>query len=83
MVDTEEIILITHQGLIIRLPINSIKVTGRNTMGVKLINLTEGDRVVDVARIVPDEDETDQEDEVLGEEGDEQAGGAPESEVEQ
>ena len=67
VVDNEEIILITHQGLIIRLPINSIKVTGRNTMGVKLINLTEGDRVVDVARIVPDEDETDQQNEVLGE----------------
>jgi len=57
MVNDEEIILITQYGLIIRMPINSIKVIGRNTMGVKLINLSEGDRVVDVARIIPGEDE--------------------------
>jgi DNA gyrase subunit A len=64
MVNDEEIILITQYGLIIRMPINSIKVIGRNTMGVKLINLSEGDRVVDVARIIPGEDE-DQENEVV------------------
>jgi len=76
VVNNEEIILITQQGLIIRLPIGPIKVTGRNTMGVKLINLSEGDRVVDVARIVPGEDEGDQQDEVLGEtaEGEEENG---------
>jgi len=62
VVDEDEIILITQQGLIIRMPLTNVKVIGRNTMGVKLVNLTEGDQVVDVARIVPGE-ETDQEDE--------------------
>jgi len=61
VVDEDEIILITQQGLIIRMPLTNVKVIGRNTMGVKLVNLSEGDRVVDVARIVPGE-ETDQED---------------------
>ena len=60
VVDEEETIIITQHGLIIRLRIGAIKVTGRNTMGVKLINLSEGDRVVDVARIVPGEEEGDQ-----------------------
>ncbi len=73
-VDTEEIILITQHGLIIRLRINSIKVTGRNTMGVKLINLNEGDLVVDVARIVPEEEERNQQDEVLEEAEQDQTG---------
>ncbi|MFC1614403.1 DNA gyrase subunit A [Gemmatimonadota bacterium] len=67
VVDNEEIIVITVQGLIIRLQMNAIKITGRNTMGVKLINLNEGDCVVDVARIVPGEENGDQQDEVLGE----------------
>jgi len=64
VVDNDEIILITQQGLIIRIPLSNVKVIGRNTMGVKLINLSEGDRVVDVARIVPGE-ETNQEDQVV------------------
>ena len=67
VVDTEEVILITEHGLIIRLPIGTVKATGRNTMGVKLINLSPGDRVVDVARIVPGE-ESPTDDEILVEE---------------
>ena len=66
VVDEDEIILITQQGLIIRIPLSSVKVIGRNTSGVKLINLNEGDRLVDVARIVPGED-SDQEDEFVDE----------------
>ena len=68
VVDADEIILITQQGLIIRMPLTNVKVIGRNTMGVKLVNLIDGDQVVDVARIVPGE-ETDQEDEVAEESG--------------
>ncbi|MBW7997101.1 MAG: DNA gyrase subunit A [Candidatus Glassbacteria bacterium] len=57
VVDDDEMILITQLGLIIRIALSSVKVIGRNTSGVKLINLNEGDRVVDVARIVPGEDD--------------------------
>ena len=66
VVDDDELILITQLGLIIRIALSTIKVIGRNTMGVKMINLNEGDKVVDVARIVPGEDD-DQQDEVAPE----------------
>jgi DNA gyrase subunit A len=56
-VETDELMIITHQGIVIRLPIKGVKVIGRNTQGVKLINLGEGDRVVDVARVVSEEEE--------------------------
>ncbi len=56
-VETDELMIITQNGIIIRLPIKGVKVIGRNTQGVKLINLGKGDRVVDVARVVNEEEE--------------------------
>jgi Na+/proline symporter len=38
--------------VIIRLPVDGIRVIGRNTQGVKVMNLDAGDAVVDVARVV-------------------------------
>ena len=55
--DSDELMIITQKGIIIRQPIGKIKVIGRNTQGVRLINLDSGDRVVDVARVVPEEEE--------------------------
>ncbi|HVG43625.1 MAG TPA: DNA gyrase C-terminal beta-propeller domain-containing protein, partial [Longimicrobium sp.] len=52
----DELVLITRQGIINRQPVDSIRVIGRNTQGVKLINLGPGDSVMDVARVV-NEDE--------------------------
>jgi len=52
MIDKEdEVIIITINGQIIRIPANSISEVHRATQGVKLINLAEGDKVADVARI--------------------------------
>jgi DNA gyrase subunit A len=48
--------VITRGGVIIRLPVNDIRVIGRNTQGVKIINLDEGDSVQDVARVVNEEE---------------------------
>jgi DNA gyrase subunit A len=53
----DELMVITRHGVIIRLPVDDIRVIGRNTQGVKIINLDEGDRVIDVARVVRDEEE--------------------------
>jgi DNA gyrase subunit A len=53
--DEDELMVITQRGIIIRQPIKTIKTIGRNTQGVRLINLTTGDRVVDVARVVKSE----------------------------
>jgi DNA gyrase subunit A len=54
----DELMLITKKGIIIRVPVEGIRISGRNTQGVKVMNLTAGDLVVDVARVVKeDEDE--------------------------
>ena len=53
----DELMLITEHGVVIRMPVKGIRVAGRNTQGVKLVNLDEQDVVVDVARMVPDDDE--------------------------
>lgn len=57
VLDEDELMLITQRGMIIRLPVKTIKVIGRNTQGVRLINLDSGDKVTDVARVVKSEEE--------------------------
>jgi DNA gyrase subunit A len=53
----DELMMITRHGVIIRLPVDGIRVIGRNTQGVRVMNLDSGDSVVDVARVVKEEDE--------------------------
>ncbi len=53
----DELMMITKKGIMIRVPVEGIRISGRNTMGVKVMNLTLGDLVVDVARVVKDEEE--------------------------
>jgi len=52
----DELMLITKQGIAIRMPVKGIRVAGRNTQGVKLVNLDDADLVMDVARVVPDDE---------------------------
>ena len=52
VVDGDELMIISQDGILIRLSIRDINVIGRNTQGVKLINLGEKDRVIDVAGVV-------------------------------
>jgi DNA gyrase subunit A len=68
--------LITKQGIAIRMPVKGIRVAGRNTQGVKLVNLEPNDLVTDVARVVPDDDTE------AGEDSAEPAGIGPESDEE-
>ena len=65
----DEIMIITRGGMIIRSPVSQVRVAGRNTQGVKLVNLDGGDIVTAVARVIPEDDK---------DVGDEPAGG-PES----
>jgi DNA gyrase subunit A len=58
----DELMAITMSGMVIRMPVKGIRVSGRNTQGVRLVNLDDNDRVIDVARVVPDDE---------GEEGEE------------
>ncbi len=59
--DEDGLMLVTRAGVINRQPASQIRVIGRNTQGVRLVSLDEGDEVVDVARIMSDLD-ADQED---------------------
>lgn len=51
----EDIILITAEGKILRFKVNTLREIGRNTQGVKLIDVDEPDRVVAVALLVENE----------------------------
>jgi len=55
--DSDQIMMMTKNGIIIRCPINQIRVMGRATQGVRLIDLDEGDRVVDVAHLAVEDEE--------------------------
>lgn len=55
--DEDELLIITQKGKIIRQPAKQIKAIGRATQGVRLINLDEGDKVVDIARVMKAEEE--------------------------
>ncbi len=48
----DQLMIITEQGKIIRLRVADISVIGRNTQGVKLIDLGEGEKVVGVAKVI-------------------------------
>jgi len=52
----DELMMITKKGIMIRVPVEGIRISGRNTQGVKVMNLTPGDLVVDVARVVKEDD---------------------------
>jgi DNA gyrase subunit A len=51
VVDDDEVMLITRGGIVIRTQVKGISEIGRNTQGVRLINLEAGDQLIDVARV--------------------------------
>jgi DNA gyrase subunit A len=55
--DDDDIMLITDGGKVIRTPVKGISVIGRNTQGVRLIELGEGEHVVGVARLAEREED--------------------------
>lgn len=55
--DDDEVMLISHDGIIIRTPCKFISIIGRNTQGVRLMKLEEKDKVVSAANIISDDQE--------------------------
>ena len=53
----DEMLLITQQGMILRMPTNDVRAIGRATQGVRLIDIEEADKVVSIAKLVEKEDE--------------------------
>jgi len=50
--DQDQIIITSKNGMIVRVPVIDIRSQGRNTMGVRIMRLNEGDKVVSVAKLI-------------------------------
>jgi DNA gyrase subunit A len=49
--DTNDVMIMTKKGITIRLSISDLRVLGRVTQGVRLINLDDGDEIASIAKI--------------------------------
>ncbi len=56
VVDNDDLMIVTKEGMIIRQAVDRISIIGRNTQGVKLIELNDKDKVYDIARIAAEPD---------------------------
>src|SRR6202453_3541753 len=57
VIDKDEIMLLTQQGQMVRTPVKDIREAGRNTQGVKLINLAANDKLTAIARVISENEE--------------------------
>jgi len=64
--DDDDLMIITKNGIAIRMAVSDMRVMGRATQGVRLVNLNDNDEIASVAKIVVDEDE--ENDEILNDE---------------
>ena len=55
VVDNEDLMIITANGMVIRLKMADIRTMGRNTQGVRLVKLKEDDRISDITSIQEEE----------------------------
>jgi DNA gyrase subunit A len=62
--DSDDLMIINRSGIAIRMEVDSLRVMGRATQGVRLINLREGDTIAAVAKVLKDDDEIDEIDEI-------------------
>ncbi len=59
--ESDQIVLMTDGGQLLRCPVNDIRISGRNTQGVRLLRVAEGERIVSVAHLA-DQGEADDDD---------------------
>jgi DNA gyrase subunit A len=55
--DGDDIMLITTQGMVNRTHVDEMRVIGRNTQGVRIMNLNEGDKIASIAKVAKEETE--------------------------
>jgi DNA gyrase subunit A len=58
--DEDELMLTSKDGMMVRVPVKDIRIQGRNTMGVTIMRLNQGDKVVSVAKITESNGEEDE-----------------------
>ena len=78
--DDDQLLVISEQGMIIRFPVSGVRSMGRNTQGVRLLNVEEPDKVVAAIKVIDDKEQVE---EGIGEEpgNEETTGDVPEGEV--
>ena len=54
--DSDDLMIINKSGIIIRIAVNTLRVVGRATQGVKLINLRQGDEIAAVTKVASEDD---------------------------
>ena len=64
-IDSDDLMLITNQGIMIRQPVEQIRTIGRNTQGVRLAKLDDGTQISSATRIFKDKEEEEEEEENL------------------
>jgi len=73
VIDSDDLMIINKSGIAIRLSVEDLRVMGRATQGVRLINIREGDSIAAVAKVMKEEDAVEDGDvldiEVEGEDG--------------
>jgi len=81
--DNDDLMIINRSGIVIRIAVSQLRVMGRATQGVRLINLKEGDQIASITKVVHDDEEeleqlteTESKDQTAGER-DDQVGDAP------
>jgi len=62
--DGDDLMIINKSGIAIRMEVSSLRVMGRATQGVKLINLKDEDSIAAVAKVVHDEEDVSDLDEI-------------------
>jgi DNA gyrase subunit A len=56
VMESDNVIITTKKGIVIRSPLNKIRIMGRATQGVRVIKLASGDRVSDLSRVPVEEE---------------------------
>jgi DNA gyrase subunit A len=56
VLQSDQIMLVTDGGTLIRCPVDGVRIAGRATRGVRIVNVSEGERVVSAIRIGEDEE---------------------------
>jgi len=59
--DNDELVIISTKGMVIRQSMKDIRVMGRATQGVRVIRLKDGDSIADIAKVMPEEENVEEE----------------------
>jgi DNA gyrase subunit A len=77
--EKDQIMLITNEGQMVRIPVAGIREAGRNTQGVRLVNLDDGDTLIGMAQVIGIDEEEEGAEGAIAPDGTTPAAPAPET----